>query len=84
MSTGKPTRYSGTSGKFSLSKAGFQVAKVEETVALRILQFLILPVDLLLLIYAVTSLINLYVYKFDLTSSYLIQVSQLRSYDVLN
>ena len=54
------------------------------TVALRILQFLILPVDLLLLIYAVTSLINLYVYKFDLTSSYLIKVSQLRSYDVLN
>ena len=45
------------------------------TRALRIFQFLILPLDFLILVYAVTALIN--IYKFQLDTSYLIQVREL-------
>ena len=42
------------------------------TLSLRIFQFLLLPLDLMILIYAVTSLIN--VYKFQLRTFNQIQV----------
>ena len=46
------------------------------TLSLRIFQLLLLPVDLMILTYAITSLIN--VYKFQLYSTfYQIQVSEL-------
>ena len=45
------------------------------TLALRIFQFMLLPVDLLILAYAVTSLIN--VYKFQLRTFHQLQVSGL-------
>ena len=54
--------------------------KKKLTVALRIFQFLILPVDLLLLTFAVTSLMN--VYKFHITTSYQIKVSGMKSHSV--
>ena len=50
-------------------------SKIRLALSLRIFQFLFLPLDLLILVYAVTSLIN--VYKFQLDTSYLIQVREL-------
>ena len=43
------------------------------TLSLRIFQFLLLPLDLMILLYAVTSLIN--VYKFQMRTFNQIQVS---------